>query len=157
MKINIIAACDNNRGIGKNNDLPWPKISKDLKYFKYITTGYPILMGRKTFESIGSKPLPNRKNYILTSKNIDSSDVYPVISLYYVDEPEIFVIGGAQVYETFWDVVDKIYITEINGTFDCDTFIPPIPPFFELVSETIDFDLFELKFKIYKNTNYDNK
>lgn len=127
--ISLIVAMDNNRLIGKENDLPW-RLPADLQYFKQTTTGHTIVMGRKTFESIG-KPLPNRCNVILTGnkdyhhegvKVIHSVD--DLISL--EEESELFVIGGATVYEQTMNVATRLYVTHIEEAFEGDTYFPEI-------------------------------
>lgn len=126
--IKLIAAHDPNLVIGLNGDLPW-KYSEDLKHFKRTTDGHTIVMGRKTFESIGSKPLPNRKNIVLSSKPILREDV---ISL---DDPaklfditdqsdDIFIVGGSMLYKYYLIFADELVITQIKKEFKGDTFFP---------------------------------
>ncbi len=130
MKISLIVAMATNRAIGLNNEMPW-HLSADLKKFKQITMGSPILMGRKTYESIG-RPLPGRTNIII-SRNSDyqqaGCEVFNTIdeaiaSCQQYDE--VFVIGGATFYEAILPVADKLYLTEINKAFKADTFFPVI-------------------------------
>jgi len=130
MEISLIVAMATNRAIGLNNKMPW-HLSADLKKFKQITMGSPILMGRKTYESIG-RPLPGRSNIII-SRNTDYQQpgclVFNTIeqaikSCQQYDE--IFVIGGATFYEAMIAVADKLYLTEINKAFEADTFFPVI-------------------------------
>lgn len=128
--LNIVVAYDSNRGIGINNALPW-HIPEDLRHFKDLTSGNAILMGRKTFESIG-RPLPRRDNIILTQNrgyladgctmmhNLAQVQAYMVAN----KDKELFVIGGSEVYRLFLPFVDRIYATEIHGSFMCDTFFP---------------------------------
>jgi dihydrofolate reductase len=127
MSISFILAMDTQQAIGKNNDLPW-RLPADLAYFKKMTLNHPILMGRKTYESIG-KPLPNRTNVIIT-QNRDYA-VEGCIVVHSVDEAmakfteeELFVIGGAEVFQLFMPVVDRMYITLIEQEFAADTFFP---------------------------------
>ena len=130
--ISFIWAMDENGLIGKNNDLPW-RLPEDLKYFKRITDGHPIVMGRKTFESIG-KPLPNRENVILT-RNTDFSQegcivfhrVEDVLQFAEEKESETFIMGGKEVYKQFIPYVDKLYVTVIHNEFKGDTHMPSIP------------------------------
>lgn len=127
--ISIIVALDEKRGIGKEGKLPW-HLSEDLKRFKEITSGHTIVMGRKTFDSIG-KVLPNRKNIVISSQlqNLDGKikDLMFVSSL---DEAldkakgDIFIIGGGQVFAESITRVDKLYLTKVEGDFNCDTFFP---------------------------------
>lgn len=132
--ISIIAAIDEKRGIGKNNQLPW-HIPEDLKRFKEITSGHTIIMGRKTFESIG-KPLPNRKNIVITSQlqNLDGAinDLIFVSSLEQaleIAKGDVFIIGGGQVYGQAIEKADKLYLTLVEGDFNCDTFFPDYSSF----------------------------
>jgi dihydrofolate reductase len=127
--ISIIVAMDENGLIGKNNELPW-YLPNDLKYFKTITTGNTILMGRKTFESIG-KPLPNRKNVILTrNKNYSADNITVINSIEEIDRLEnngdLYIIGGAEIFEALLEITDKLYITKIYSKFDGDVFFPEI-------------------------------
>jgi dihydrofolate reductase len=130
MKISLIVAMAANRAIGLNNKMPW-HLSADLKKFKQITMGSPILMGRKTYESIG-RPLPGRRNIII-SRNADyqqdgclifSNLEKAIASCQQYDE--LFIIGGAKLYESTLPVADKLYLTEINKEFEADTFFPVI-------------------------------
>ena len=129
MTKNIIVAISDNYAIGKDGKMPW-HIKEDLKSFKKITSGHPVIMGRKTYESIG-KPLPNRTNIVLTHKYIDG--VIPVESLdqaYQIAEEydtKCFVIGGAKIYESAMKDADEMYITHIHTVVeDADTFFPTI-------------------------------
>jgi len=130
MKISLIVAMASNRAIGLNNEMPW-HLSADLKKFKQITMGSPILMGRKTFESIG-RPLPGRNNIII-SRNKDYQQpgclVFNSIEEAIAScqqEDEIFIIGGATFYQAALPLADKLYLTEINKSFTADTFFPAI-------------------------------
>lgn len=130
MKISLIVAMATNRAIGLNNEMPW-HLSADLKKFKQITMGAPILMGRKTYESIG-RPLLGRTNIII-SRNSDYqqpgclvfNNIEQAIASCQQYE-EIFVIGGATFYEAMIELADKLYLTEIKKEFDADTFFPVI-------------------------------
>lgn len=125
----IVAAADNN-AIGVRGDLPW-HISEDLKYFKKITHGYPVIMGRTTYESIG-RPLLGRKNIVLTSRGEIHPSVVCVRSLdeaYAAAEPsdKCFVIGGASVYAAVIGSVDRLYLTRVHTTIeDADAFFPEL-------------------------------
>jgi dihydrofolate reductase len=126
MSISFIFAMDRNRAIGVNNTLPW-HLPGDLKFFKSVTMGHPILMGRKTYESIG-KPLPGRRNIILTQNPEFQAEGCEVIHSVQeaVDEfhdQELFVIGGAEIFRLFTSVVDRMYITHIEHEFEADTFM----------------------------------
>ncbi|WNR43640.1 dihydrofolate reductase [Paenibacillus roseipurpureus] len=126
MSISFIFAMDRNRAIGVNNQLPW-HLPGDLKFFKAVTMGHPILMGRKTYESIG-KPLPGRRNIILTQNTAFQAEGCEVIhsvqeALDAFRDQELFVIGGAEVFKLFADSVDRMYITFIEHEFEADTFM----------------------------------
>jgi len=130
MKLSLIVAMAENRTIGINKEMPW-HLSADLKKFKKITMGHPIIMGRKTFESIG-RPLPGRKNIII-SRNTDYqqegcevfNNLDKAIQSCQVEE-EVFVIGGATLYEAILDKSDRLYVTEIKKSFEGDTWFPEI-------------------------------
>lgn len=130
--ISLIAAMASNRCIGINNTLPW-RISADLKHFKALTTGKPVVMGRKTFESLG-RPLPNRLNIIISrSAGSDSDDVVYASSLEDAFAkagavPEIMVIGGAQIYAQALGQADRLYLTEIDKAVEGDAFFPDFGP-----------------------------
>ena len=119
-----------NRVIGVNNTLPW-HLSEDLKHFKSLTTGHTIIMGRKTYESIG-RPLPNRRNIVISrNSNTSYEGVEVVHSLedafsISTNDKEVFVIGGSNIYEQALSFVDKLYITEIKKSFLGDAFFPEI-------------------------------
>lgn len=128
MKISLIFAKSSNGVIGKDNTLPW-HLSADLKRFKKITTGNSILMGRKTYESIG-RPLPKRKNVVITrQKDFEAKGCVVVNSLEQAiesckGEEEIFVIGGSEIYKQAMKFADRIHLTEIHESFKGDAFAP---------------------------------
>lgn len=129
MPFTIIVAMDRQRGIGIRNSLPW-HLPEDLAHFKRTTTGHPIIMGRKTFESIG-RPLPNRRNIVVTrNRSWQHVGVEVVASLDQAAQltagQQAFVIGGAQIYEHALPMTNRLIVTEIDQTFDCDTFLPPL-------------------------------
>lgn len=128
MYISAIVAHSQNMVIGGNNKLLW-NLPEDLKRFKKITMGSPIVMGRKTFESIG-KPLTGRENIILT-KNTDFKAegcfIYNNISEIitdYKNSGEIFIIGGGEIYELFFPYIQRLYVTVVDGIYDGDTYFP---------------------------------
>jgi len=131
MKISLIVAMASNRVIGLNNKMPW-HLSADLKKFKKITMGSPVLMGRKTHESIG-RPLPGRTNMIL-SRNPDYrqdgclvfNDLETALEKACENADEIFVIGGSDLYEAILPIADTIYLTIIHREFQGDAFFPDI-------------------------------
>lgn len=126
--ISLIVAHDRNRVIGYENKMPW-HLPGDLQYFKEMTMAKPIIMGRKTFESIG-RPLPGRRNIVITRNTAYSADGIEVVGS--LDEalqlagdvPEIMIIGGAQIFEQAMPIADKLYITLINHAFTGDTYFP---------------------------------
>lgn len=164
MKISIIAAIGKNRELGKDNTLLW-HIPEDLKRFRAITSGHPIIMGRKTYESIG-RPLPNRLNVVITrdpkfsvegitvvhslDEAIEVSKKYKVSSIKHdenknirntkyvipnTDENEVFVIGGGQIFEQAMAIADRLYLTIVDASFDADVFFPEFDAFRHIVSE----------------------
>lgn len=135
-RISLIAALGQNRELGKGNQLLW-RIAEDLKRFKTLTTGHPVIMGRKTFESImGSlgKPLPERTNIIVTHdpeykapEGVIVTNTFPEALSYAKDSEgseEIFVIGGGQIYEAALPFANRLYLTLIEDSADADTFYP---------------------------------
>ena len=138
--LSLIVAVAQNNAIGRNNELLW-HISEDLKYFKSVTTGHPVIMGRKTYESIG-RPLPGRRNVVLTRGEIESPEiknpqttsfevVHTLDQVYEIakGEGEFFIMGGGMLYNQSFDKADKLYITHIYAEAEnADTFFPEIDP-----------------------------
>ena len=131
MKITLVAAIASNNVIGKENSLPW-NIPEDLKRFKQMTSGHTILMGRKTFDSIG-RPLPNRQNIVMTKdKNFEQegikviNDFDEALELIKESNEDVFVIGGSKIYELFEPVANSLAITRILKDFEGDAFFPDI-------------------------------
>ena len=132
MRVAIIVAMDENRGIGAHSRLPW-HLSEDLKRFKQLTMGHHLIMGRKTFESIG-RPLPGREIIILTRQNdFVQEGCFIVSSLDNAlkvaknrGENEVFIAGGGQVYEQALPLVDRIYLTCVHTVANADTFFPKL-------------------------------
>jgi len=129
--ISIISAIGKNNELGKNNEILW-KLPADMKHFKEITLGHPVIMGRKTFKSIG-KALPNRKNIIITrDKNYKAENIEIAHSLeealkLFQTNGEIFIIGGAEIYKQAMEFADKLYITHIEAEDkNADSFFPKI-------------------------------
>lgn len=127
----MIVAYGKNWEIGLNNQMLW-HISEDFKNFKQITSGHHILMGRKTFESIG-RPLPNRTSLVLTRGDFEHEGVYTFDDVQKAfdfaranGEEELFIIGGANIYETLFDYVDKMYLSEVNFEGEADAYLKPI-------------------------------
>lgn len=127
----IIVAVAANNAIGKNNDLLW-HISDDLKYFKKITLGHTVVMGKNTWLSLRVKPLPNRKNIIisqsldLAADNVFVARTIPAAVDLCDSNAENFIIGGGKIYEQFLPVASRLYITKVYQQFDADTFFPEI-------------------------------
>ena len=130
----MIVALDEKNGIGRNNKLLC-RLSGDMKNFKELTTGHPVIMGRKTFESLPKGALPNRVNIVLTKDEekifddaISCNSIDEVMNLRVIKNCEkCFVIGGAEIYKHFFDLADKLYVTSIRHTFeDADAFFPEI-------------------------------
>jgi dihydrofolate reductase len=127
----IIVAIAENSAIGKNNDLLW-HISNDLKYFKKITSGHTVIMGKNTWLSLPVKPLPERRNIIISQTlHLNEENIFVVRTIQDAidicdENSENFIIGGASVYEQFLPVANKLYITKIHQSFDADAFFPNI-------------------------------
>jgi dihydrofolate reductase len=138
--IKAILACDENWGIGKAGTLPWPHNSADLKWFKQMTTGSTVVMGRKTWDSLPVKPLPNRRNIVISR---DPSIVYKILQPNFACPLDayrvllkdrviaertikegVWIIGGASLIEGFIDIIDEFYLNMIVGDYDCDVFLP---------------------------------
>ena len=140
-QINLIAAVGKNRVIGKNNDLVWKGVPGDMKRFKEITTGHPVIMGRKTFESLGSKPLPNRTNFVIT-KNVNLktpgcflfTELDTALDSASKDNAQVFVIGGGEIYSKAIKFADRLYLTLIDAEADGDVFFPDYSEFKKVVS-----------------------
>lgn len=132
MIVSLLVAASENNVIGKDNKLPW-HLPNDLKYFKNLTWGMPILMGRKTFDSIG-KALPGRKSIVITrNRDWQHQGVDVVHSIEeaiqkaeFFGVKEIFVIGGAEIFKTSLLTADRIYLTRIHHNFDGDVFFPEV-------------------------------
>jgi len=129
MIVSIIVAIGENHAIGKNNQLLW-HMPNDLKHFKDVTSGRSIIMGRKTFDSVG-KPLPRRRNIVVTRQDITIPGCKVVKSIeaglaLCKDEDEVFIGGGAEIYKLAMHLTDRIYLTIIHKNFDADTFFPEI-------------------------------
>ncbi|EKD46495.1 MAG: hypothetical protein ACD_67C00215G0006 [uncultured bacterium] len=140
-KISIICAIAENRAIGKNNQLLW-HIKEDFKHFKDKTLGHVIVMGQKTYESIG-KPLPNRTTIVLSndpSVNIEGVIMARTFDEVFekareLEENEVFICGGGSVYAQTIDKADKLYLTVIEGDFEADVFFPEYDAFTKIISE----------------------
>jgi len=133
MKLSIIVAIASNGAIGKNNDLLW-HLPEDLKRFKQITTGHPVIMGKNTWLSLPIKPLPNRTNIVLNremdvcSNNCLVFDSIDSVMLHCKQNnyTECFIIGGAEVYKSFLPLANRLYITDVEKEYVGDVFFPTI-------------------------------
>ena len=154
--ISIIVAFDENRLIGANNKLPW-HFKEDLQYFKKVTIGHDIFMGRLTFESIISyrnKPLPNRHHYVATrttNYDLDAvttvADIESFIKAYPTDK-ELFIIGGAKIYEQLLPFANRLYITHVKHSYKGDTWFPEIN--YDMWDATIKDETEDLCFTVYE-------
>jgi len=134
VSLTLVVAAANNNAIGKNNQLLW-RLPNDMKYFKNVTWGMPVLMGRKTFESLG-KALAGRKNIVLTKQKDWKAD--GVIAVQNIDDAifitkemdvkELMVIGGGQIYQSVFDKASRIHLTRVDAEFEADTFFPHVDP-----------------------------
>lgn len=143
--VSLIVAISLNNAIGRNNQLLW-HISEDLKYFKKVTSGHTIIMGRKTWESLG-RPLPNRRNIVISrsQKAIEGAEVFPAIEDAIVacdTEKEVFIIGGGEIYKQTLPIANRLYLTIVAQMIDdADTFFPVIDftQWNELEHESVDY------------------
>lgn len=131
MTYSIVAALGREREIGIRGKIPW-RLPEDLKRFKKLTTGHTLIMGRKTYESIG-RPLPNRKNIIVTrNKGFSAPEECLVVGSLQealdltMNDPETFIIGGAEIYTQALPLVQRMYLTKVDGNFEADTFFPEL-------------------------------
>ena len=134
MTISLVVAAAQNNAIGKNGQMPW-HLPNDMKHFKNITWGMPVIMGRRTFQSLG-KPLPGRKNIVITRqldwkadgivivKNLDDA----LFVAKETDAKEVFVIGGGEIYRLAYEKAKRIYLTRIKAEPEGDTFFPELDP-----------------------------
>jgi len=130
--ISLIVAMDEKRGIGKTGKLPW-RLSSDLKRFRELTMGHHMIVGRKTFESIG-KPLPGRQTIVVTRNAsfkpdgclVAASVQAAIAAAQERGETEVFVIGGAEIYSQTLDAADRVYMTQVHAEVDADRFFPEL-------------------------------
>ncbi|MEX0593131.1 MAG: dihydrofolate reductase [Balneolaceae bacterium] len=129
MIVAMIAAHDPELHIGADGELPW-HFREDMFYFKRVTSGHPVLMGRGVYEEVGEKPLPNRRNVVLSRRGdwpdhaIEVCRSIPEALELLSGEERVFVIGGGEIYAQFMDRADELWITEIHKTYHGDTFFP---------------------------------
>ena len=145
-EMKAIAAMALNRVIGNNQQLPW-HIPEELKHFRETTLNQTLLMGRKTFESMGARPLPHRKTYILTTNNTRFEGVHTIHSINELDtlNETIWLCGGAKIYEQFLPQCSELILTVILQTFDGDAFFPPFEHLFEKKEIIKQTDRFEIQ------------
>ncbi|OGG02645.1 hypothetical protein A2W14_01190 [Candidatus Gottesmanbacteria bacterium RBG_16_37_8] len=154
-KISVIAAIGSNRELGKNNKLLW-NIPEEMEHFKTITMSHPVIMGRKTYESIG-RPLPGRLNIVVTKDSkfkpegvTVAHSIEEAISIgESKDTKEIFFIGGGDIYHQAIKLADKLYLTVVEGKFDADTYFPNYSDFKKVLYKR------EGSFNQYKYTFYE--
>lgn len=158
--LSMIAAVGNNFELGYNNQL-LVHLPEDLKWFKLVTSGHTVIMGDKTWESLPKKPLPKRRNIVMTlNPDADYQDceiVHSIDELYSIlsDDEEAFIIGGATIYALFIDKIQKLYLTRIQSDFKADAFFPKVDfSKWELKEETIflkdDKNQYDLFFQYYQ-------
>ena len=154
MIISLIAAMDLDRAIGRENRLPW-HLPKDLARFRDLTMGHPVVMGRKTYESIG-RPLPGRTNIVITRQEAFAADgtvvVHDLQEAFGAcgDAEEVFVLGGAEVFREAMPLADRIHLTVVQARIQGDTFFPEISPAFSLVHSEQANDAFPIEFRLYE-------
>lgn len=133
MTVNAIIAHDLAFGIGKEGHLPWPRDDMDMKWFRENTKGDVVIMGRKTWESLGSKKLPMRTNIVITRSELEGNpdgkyfgEISTLIHMIESEYPDlkIWIIGGADIYKQALPFCDNIYVTVFKNTYECDTFVP---------------------------------
>ncbi|WP_116475663.1 type 3 dihydrofolate reductase [Zobellella maritima] len=141
MSVSLIVAMTRDNVIGKDNAMPW-HLPADLAYFKRVTMGKPVVMGRNTFASIG-RPLPGRRNIIVSSSLHEAPAGTELVSspsaaLALLDgEPEVMVIGGGQLYRAFMPLARRLYLTRISASVDGDTYFPPVGDEWRLTAEQV--------------------
>ena len=154
--IKIIVAMSKNKVIGDSNSLIW-HLPEDLKRFKQLTTGNTIIMGRKTYESIG-RPLPNRRNIIITrdlNYFVDGCEVVNSLEeALLLSNNDCFIIGGGEIYRQAIDISDKIYLTLIDKEFEGDTTFPEIGEWYESSCESFNSGEFDYSFIEYERFNF---
>jgi dihydrofolate reductase len=148
MKLKAIAAMASNRVIGKDGNLPW-HLPEDFRWFKKLTMGHPIVMGRKTCESIG-RPLPGRRNLVVSRKWTEAPEGFELVneieSLIDLDvEGEVFLIGGAVLYEKLLPACEELYLSYVFEEYQGDTYFPSFEEWFELEEVVATYPEFELR------------
>ena len=163
LRITVVAAVARNGVVGKDNQLIW-HLPEDMKHFRQLTMGAPVVMGRKTWDSLPERfrPLPGRRNLVLSRQpgwRADGAEVLPSLDAALAlaaDAPRVFVIGGAQVWADAMPRADDLVLTEIDHDFDGDTCFPPRPEAFEETSRethrAVAPNTFEFSFVTYQRT-----
>jgi dihydrofolate reductase len=129
MILSLVVAMSENKVIGRDGDLPW-RLPNDLKHFKQVTMGKPIIMGRKTWESLYVKPLPGRRNIVVTrnagyeAEGAETSDSLESTLTLVAGESEVMVIGGAELFATALDTATRLHLTEVHAEIEGDTYFP---------------------------------
>jgi dihydrofolate reductase len=132
MTVNVILATELNFGIGNDGDMPWPRNKEDMSWFKQNTGEDIVVMGRKTWDSIGKKKLPNRTNIVITSRDLEGADhvfsgdmgeIIEKIKGLYLADRDIWIMGGAEIYDQAIPYADKLYLTTFNDNYICDTYV----------------------------------
>ena len=131
MNVNAIVACDKNGGIGIDNELPWPSNEVDMKWFRENTTNHVVIMGRKTWESIGFAGLPKRINVVVSTQDFGGPDLILSGNMRDIIEQtketypykDIWVIGGSNIYEQAHEFCDNVYLTQFDELYKCDSYI----------------------------------
>lgn len=147
----MIAAISDNFVIGNKGDIPW-YIPEDFKLFKFYTQNKPIIMGKKTWDSLPKKPLPNRENIVISKKNVEDNcttfdNIEDAIN-YCSDYDEVFIIGGQTIYEQFLPKADYLYISHVKGEYEGDTFFPKFNKDNYEIIEEIEYE--DFTFRKYK-------
>lgn len=156
----IVVAMDRKNGIGLENRMLW-HLPADLKHFKSITSGHPVIMGRRTFESIG-KPLPNRTNIVISRKKdwfqegiLIVGSIKEALKFAKKIDENIFILGGGNIYEQTMDLTDKLEVTRVNAECDADTFFPEIDMKIWQMTDEVNFasdekNRFDMKFQTFE-------
>lgn len=162
--LNCLVAVEKNQGIGYEGQMPWPHLKGDMSWFRKITTGHVVIMGSTTWKSLDYKPLSNRINVVLSKTNYysgngkadhtfsDPNTALAFCSNEYPDK-EIFIIGGGKIYKEYFNKIDKFFITEIDESYECDTFfnLQYVQNNFTKIKEVATFtDPIKYKIKIYE-------
>jgi dihydrofolate reductase len=150
--IRAILACDDDWGIGKDGDLPWPHNPADLKWFKEKTVGGVVAMGKATWDSLPNKPLPKRNNIVVTRSTDDKRGPYHFLTFEQAEThlvsmsklQNVWIIGGAKLIEGLLPIIEEFHLSRISGTYECDTFLPstPILENYTLVSSEMQGDVY---------------